>query len=795
MWVCRASYNGTVSTTDNETQMLRLGGAGSPDYQLDFVPVRDVVAADAGLNGGKGWIALSDHPEFAIVGLERFQGRWVKLQFNLRVDHDEWSWASLAFDLGAGESSYAIPFPCPTAISPDVELVFNVPADLRSARLSAIARPGRFDLSAANVSLMGRPRAVVHMLRSIVNADGIGKTAAMLAAAMTHKAAGRWEARHRFVRRYVDVKTGRRSYAEWIRAFEQDPRARVELASEYKAWRHPPTISVLLPVFNSEDSFLRAALDSVVEQTYPNWELCIADDCSTEPHVQAILRQYAEKDSRIRIVYRETHGHISEAANSALTLATGDWIALLDHDDCLHPLALHFVAEAIARHSNAGLIYSDEDKIDESNRRHDPYFKCDFNYELFLAHNMLCHLAVFRRNLITDIGGFRRGFEGAQDYDLLLRAIEQLSSEQIVHIPRVLYHSRAHRSGAASTAGAKACAAATARRAIAEHLQRRGVQGDVVPAPEAPSMNRVRYTLPELKPKVSIVICTRDRVDLLAPCVDSIVARSSYQNYEVLIVDNGSTEAATFRLFDRLPSERFRVLRDESAFNFSALNNRAVKVADGEYVCLLNNDIEILTADWMEEMLSFSMHPDVGAVGARLWYPSGGLQHAGVILGMVQGAARHLHRNLRRGELGYFGRAALHQSFSAVTGAALMVKKSIYQEVGGLDENLQVAFNDIDFCLRVRAAGYRNVWTPYAEMIHHESASRGSDTTPHKRARAEQESSLVRQRWGDLLGKDPAYSLNLSIETEDMRIAWPPRLDGYQHHVSASQRHSVAIDA
>ena len=289
-------------------------------------------------------------------------------------------------------------------------------------------------------------------------------------------------------------------------------------------------------------------------------------------------------------------------------------------------------------------------------------------------------------------------------------------------------------------------------------------------------MNRVRYALPMVAPKVSIVICTRDRADLLASCVDSIIERSTYRNYEVLIVDNGSTEEATFRLFDRLPSKRFRILRDESAFNFSALNNRAVQAADGEYICLLNNDIEILTPNWIEEMLSFSIQPGVGAVGARLWYPGGGLQHAGVILGLG-GVANHVHRNLRRGDLGYFGRAALHQSFSAVTGAALMIKKSIYQEVGGLDEKLQVTFNDIDFCLRVRAAGYRNVWTPYAEMIHHESATRGYDVAPHQKARAEQESLLMKQRWGDLLRRDPAYSLNLSIETEDMRMAWPPRIE------------------
>ncbi len=467
---------------------------------------------------------------------------------------------------------------------------------------------------------------------------------------------------------------------------------------------------------------------------------------------------------------------------------------MLDHDDRLHPHALHFAAEAIAANPHVSLIYSDEDKIDENNNRYEPYFKCDYNYELLLAHNMICHLTVLRRSLVNELGGFRRGFEGAQDYDLALRAIDKVGSAQVLHLPRVLYHWRAHRGSTASSSDAKPYAAEAARRAIAEHLRRRGVIGTVVAAPEGQGVHRVRYTLPDPAPKVSIVICTRDRADLLAPCVDSIVGRSTYRNYEVVIVDNGSTEDATFRLFDRLPSERFRVLRDESDFNFSALNNRAVQATDGEYICLLNNDIEIVTADWIEEMLSFSMQPDVGAVGARLWYPAGGLQHAGVILGLG-GIARHIHRNLKRGELGYFGRAALHQSFSAVTGAALMIKKSIYLEVGGLDEQFKVTFNDIDFCLRVREAGYRNVWTPYAEMIHHESATRGLETTPQKTAQAERESMLMASRWGDLLNKDPAYSLNLSIETEDLRIAWPPRTDAYQHRAPTSQRDCVALDA
>ncbi len=765
--------------------------------ELRLVPVKDVEAADLQQTTTGVWIARSGRPEFEVAGLEQFRGRWISMRLRLRVARDEWSSPRLSFDLGTGDfSAFEIPLPRSTAAQPEIELLFNVPSEIRSARLSPIARPGRFELGVATVNVVAKPLAIGRMLRAIAAVDGVGRAIRMLADTIIPLAdpASRWEARHEMVSRYMEVRLGEKSYFNWIKTFEFDHRSAAELAWERRSWRCLPTISIVLPVYNTPQAFLRAALDSVLDQTYPNWELCVADDCSSEPHVRTILSEYAKRDQRIRVVYREANGHISEASNSALSLATGDWIALLDHDDRLHPHALHFAAEAIAANPDVSLIYSDEDKIDENNNRYEPYFKCDYNYELLLAHNMICHLTILRRSLINEVGGFRRGFEGAQDYDLALRAIDKVGSSQVLHLPRVLYHWRAHRGSTASNSDAKPYAAQAARRAIAEHLQRRGVIGTVEAAPEGHGVHRVRYALADPAPKVSIVICTRDRADLLATCVDSIVGRSTYSNYEVVIVDNGSTEDATFRLLDRLPSERFRVLRDDSAFNFSALNNRAVQATGGEFICLLNNDIEILTPDWIEEMLSFAMQPDVGAVGARLWYPGGGLQHAGVVLGLG-GVARHIHRNLRRGELGYFGRAALHQSFSAVTGAALMIRKSTYTEVGGLDEQFEVTFNDIDFCLRVREAGYHNVWTPYAEMIHHESATRGVETSPQKTAQAERESLLMANRWGDLLGKDPAYSLNLSLETEDLRIAWPPRTEAYQFRAPTSQRDNVAVDA
>ena len=534
-------------------------------------------------SAGAAWVAHTGRAEFEVIGLEPFRGHWVRARFCLQVEGDEWSWPRLSFDLGTSDfDACGIPLPQAKNSTPTIDFVFNVPADLRAARLRPIARPGKFELSTPTIRVIGKVSAVTHMLRTIAAIDGLGRAGSMLLNTLLPGTSNgtRWQARHRMVQRYLDVRSAAdKTYADWARVFEANTAAVAIFAAEREHWRSQPTISIVLPVYNTAEPFLRSALDSVLQQSYPNWELCIADDCSTEPHVRAILNDYAQRDPRIRLTYRERNGHISEASNSALALATGEWIAFFDDDDLLHPHALHFVAEAIASNPRAALIYSDEDKLDQYNERHSPYFKCDFNYELFLAHNMICHLGVYRRRLIEEVGGLRPGFEGAQDYDLALRVIERIASDQIIHLPRVLYHWRAHSGSTAATADAKPYACEAARRAIAEHLQRIGVRGTVLPASEAPSMNRVKYALPDAPPKVSIVICTRDRADLLAPCVDSIVERSTYRNYEILIVDNGSTEEATFELFSRLPAERFRILRDESAFNFSTLNNRAVQAS------------------------------------------------------------------------------------------------------------------------------------------------------------------------------------------------------------------------
>jgi len=357
-----------------------------------------------------------------------------------------------------------------------------------------------------------------------------------------------------------------------------------------------------------------------------------------------------------------------------------------------------------------------------------------------------------------------------------LRVLENINPSQVIHIPRVLYHQRTIEGSTALAPSDKNHASEAMRKAVAEHLRRRGLEAEVMPAPGVPNYNRVRFVRPTPQPLISILIPTRDRADLLGLCIDSIIQRSSYTNFNIIVLDNGSADPATFDLFKRLPKDRVQVVRDESPFNYSALNNHGARIAQGELLCLLNNDIEIVTPDWLEEMASFAILPEIGAVGARLWYPNGRLQHGGVIVGLL-GVAGHFHKHLPRGNPGYGGRAVLHQAFSAVTAACLLIRREVYEQVGGLDESFAVMFNDVDFCLRVREAGYRNVWTPYAEMIHHESASRGKDAKPEQRQRFSEEVAMMKTRWGDLLYNDFAYSPNLTQYAEDMSLALRKRVE------------------
>lgn len=567
----------------------------------------------------------------------------------------------------------------------------------------------------------------------------------------------------------------RNDYGGWVRRYDTlGDEDRAVLRAALAGFARRPLISVVMPVYNPRPEWLEAAIGSVRRQLYPDWQLCVADDASTDPAIRPILERYAAEDPRIAVVFREQNGHIAAASNSALALAQGEWVALLDHDDLLAEQALFWVAEAIDRDPELALIYSDEDKLDAQGRRCDPYFKCDWNVDLFYSHNLFSHLGVYRTALVRAIGGFREGFEGSQDYDLALRCLERIAPEEIHHIPRVLYHWRVHRESTAQDAAAKPYAMRAGERALNAHLARCQVDARV----ELITYGyRIRYALPQPAPLVSLIIPTRNGMPLLRQCVEGILEQTRYPHYEIRIVDNGSDDPATLAYLAEIAADaRVRVIRDDRPFNFSALNNAAVRDADGTLVALVNDDVEVITPDWLGEMASLALQPGIGAVGARLLYPDGTVQHGGIVLGLG-GLAAHAHKHLSRYSYGYFGRAMLVNGFSAVTAACLMIRKAVYTEVGGLNETeLAIAFNDVDFCLRVRAAGYRNVWTPYAELYHHESASRGGEDTPEKQARLAEEAAYMKQRWGDLLLNDPAYSPNLTLDREDFSLAWPPRV-------------------
>lgn len=570
------------------------------------------------------------------------------------------------------------------------------------------------------------------------------------------------------------------AYPEWVQAYDSLGEAeRLALQARLNVLTNPPVIAVLMPVCNPPPQWLQQAIESVRSQLYPHWRLCIADDASTDPAVTAVLTQAAESDSRIRLVRWPQHGHVSTALNRALDMADAPHVALLDPDGLLREHALLLVAEALQQWPCAQVVYSDEDKLAIDGTLSSPYFKPDWNPELLLSQNYLRHLVTYRTARVREAGGFRVGYEGAQDHDLALRVTQGLVADQVVHIPHVLYHLRQHdrRSTTLTRGGvAEPDALQAGLRAVQDHVQRLGLNASV--SQDDWGWYALRAAAPQLAPEVTLIVPTRDGRLTLPRCFSSLTRLTSYPNWRLLVVDNGSTDAGFLRTLAQVAEHpRCRVLRDERPFNYSALNNHAVSTADSEYVLLLNDDTEVVAPDWLDQLLGWAALPGVGAVGARLWYADMTLQHAGVVLG-IGDVAGHAHRHLLRKEPGYHGRAALLQDFSALTGACLLVRREHYLAVGGLDEaQLGVAYNDVDFCLKLRALGLRNIYVPMAQLMHHESVSRGSDREATKRQRMLREAAVMVERWGPLLARDPAYNPNLSLADEGFRLAFPPRVN------------------
>ena len=534
-------------------------------------------------------------------------------------------------------------------------------------------------------------------------------------------------------------------------------------------------VSIIMPVYNPELSHLNVAIESVLNQSYSNLELCIVDDNSQGEDVRRLLDSFAERDSRIVVRYRTKNGHISAASNDALDLTTGEYVTFLDHDDELVPWAIATVIARANRDPQIKMFYSDEAVIDTNSTVLRGHLKGGLNRTLAWSNNYFCHLTVYSKDFLEKIGPFKFGLEGAQDYDLALRAIEALKDHEVQHIPEVLYLWRAGENSTASSINNKPYAQNAGRQAVAEHLKRIGIDGEVEVSQDIPTAFRVRVQVVESENRVSVIIPSRDNHKVLAVCVDSLLEKTNYENFEVIIVDNGSREEATKAYLSKISwHPKVSVLTIDAPFNYSKLNNEAAIAATGRHLLLLNDDTQVIHADWMREMVSFSQLPFVGAVGAKLLYPDSRVQHAGVILGLGS-IAGHAHKLLHSKDPGYAGRAVLHQDFMAVTGACLMIEAETFWKVSGLDEQLAVSLNDVDFCLRVHQLGLRNVFTPHAQLIHHESVSRGSDSSPENISRAWEEIDFMRKRWGALLDNDPYYSVNFSNSSSVYNFSYPPR--------------------
>jgi glycosyltransferase involved in cell wall biosynthesis len=572
------------------------------------------------------------------------------------------------------------------------------------------------------------------------------------------------EGRHYCERRNSPVTVIDNPYQQWISKNEAIYFR--ELADSLESFVQQPLISIVVPVYNPDKQLLIDCIESVIHQSYPNWQLCLADDKSPLPHVREVLEAYQATDKRIKAVFRPQNGHISAASNSALTVVTGEWTALLDHDDLLHEHALYHVVKAINETPDVEFIYSDEDKIDEQGTRIDPHFKSDWNLDLLYSQNYVSHLGIYKTDIIKKIGGFRLGYEGSQDYDLLLRYSREIEQANIIHIPKVLYHWRIVEGSTALASGEKSYTTDAGIKALQDHFNALNKAVTVEQGAGA-NMYKVNWHIAK-EPLVSLIIPTYNGYDITKQAIDSILQKTTYSNYEILLVDNNSDDPIALEYFEELDQhDKVSVLRYPYPFNYSAINNFAAKQAKGQIIGLVNNDVEVISPEWLTEMVSHAQRDDVGCVGAMLYYPNETIQHAGVILG-IGGVAGHSHKYFGRGHHGYMSRLELIQNLSAVTAACLLVKRSVFEQVNGLNEqNLAVAFNDVDFCLKVKKVGYRNLWTPYSELYHHESISRGDEDNPEKKARFDAEVDYMEKRWGNNLKQDPFYSLNLTLVKED----------------------------
>lgn len=558
------------------------------------------------------------------------------------------------------------------------------------------------------------------------------------------------------------------------KSFPDEERARKE---REQVFERMVKISILVPLWNTPENFLREMIESVTAQTYQNWELCLADGSDGDhAYVETIVREYQEKDGRGRILYKklEKNEGIAGNTNRCLAMATGEYIGLFDHDDILHPSALYEYVKVI-NEKNADYIYCDETtfKSGDINKMLTMHFKPDYAIDNLRANNYICHFSVFARQLLDGTELFRTKFDGSQDHDMILRLTDR--AKNVVHVPKLLYYWRSHPGSVASDINAKPYAIQSAKDAVADHLKRHGYEHFQITSTRAfETIFKIRYQIIG-DPKISIVIANKDHLEDLKRCITSIREKSTYENYEIIVVENGSETKEIFDYYEKLkddPQIKVVTYTEKGSFNYSKVNNFGVKEASGDYILLLNNDTQVITVNWMEELLMYAQREDVGAVGAKLYYGNKTIQHAGVVLQLgAHRTAGHSHYGQHRDNLGYMGRLCYAQDVSAVTGACLLVKKKLFEEVGGLDESFAISLNDVDFCLKLREKGLLNVFTPFAELYHFESVSRGLDDQGEKAARYNDESERFREKWKEVLEKgDPYYNPNFSLDRSDFAL-------------------------
>ncbi len=566
------------------------------------------------------------------------------------------------------------------------------------------------------------------------------------------------------------------NYSEWVKKHDNPDESFFEQnISAYERLDSKPLISIIVPVFEISPKSFEQTINSVYSQIYSNWELIIVDDCSLRTDLKRKLLEIKESDKRIKVFFRKTNGHISEASNTGIEKCSGEYVVFLDHDDLLCRHSLLRFGQVLNSNPNTKLIYSDEDKINFFGRRVDPFFKPDWNPDLLLSQNYICHLCCIRTDLVRKVSGFRKGFEGAQDWDLFLRITELLEESEIIHIPEILYHWKKSRGSTSTGVGTKDYVYENSLKTIESALERRNIVASVELTCRPNNYIRVRYKVSK-PPLVSIIIPTRDRYDLLQVCIDGVLNKTSYQNFEILVLDNESRERKTLEYLDEINSDkRVRIIRTSGNFNYSKINNQGVEKAEGDLVLFLNNDVEPINEDWLLEMVSHAVRPEIGCVGAKLLFPNDTIQHGGVVLGLG-GLAGHAFKGFPSSHNGYKNRLSLVQNYSAVTAACLLVKKEVFKKAGGFnEEDLQVAFNDVDLCLKIKKLGYHNLWTPFSLLYHYESASRGDDLSPKKLKRFNREASYLKEKWSDWILHDPNYNLNLTRDREDFSLGQPVR--------------------